>query len=889
MLWWVVFLFVGCVDAASLVWIRPRDHGAWLSKTVKPLSWDGSDGGWVLVPQKLADHLPITERRNHTKVRRKGKNTDFVVAVATGSRAADVSSLLRQSLPNNVKTYATANDRFLVRFPRNANKSLLESSLSALENRGDVLWVHERPKIVLHTVYASMDIIGLGSPDVLVEGSNVTILVADTGLDVTHCMFASGITPPQGYLAGTPITLPDTGSKVRGYLSLCLDTGCTTTTDFADLPNGHGTHVSGISLGASCLSKYGLQPSSRCLFVDMSTTADGIDLPVSLSAMFASGASMGASASTFSWGTTANDGSYEDISSQLDDILNARPTWVAAVAGGNAGGSGGSGSDPATAKNVLSVGAVMLGATAYADGSRGYDPTHVATYPYLYNPTSVASFTSMGPWVGGRNGPLVCAPGVALLSAAAGSGTGFILMTGTSMAAPAVPLGAVQKRLSDALGTGMPRSSLVRAAIIATAYDATRVVTLYSSTVQPDASQDPRSRCAFGVVNANPLLETTNWMAASVSLGTQLQYVCVVATGTTVSVALAWNEPGAVPGTTQPVLNNVLLWATANGTYEQDTIPSQNHRRVRLSGLVLGQVVRIGLNPTSIITGPTLAVDMLVFNATTQVGCQNDTCIPQPCGDGSCYTTCPNNTCICTSTFPPTAGLQTVTVVGTDPPENSYLLVLVVSLEVILAITLFGGLMKDSQSIWSVFVLAAFLVFVVFAAVSADMDPTVRLNAMGGLYAVLVVVSFGTLAVLPANERNFQWLAFIVVLWVSAMFVFVLTDGFFQAAGLFTLLTAIMLFALGYSVSPWLTVFITLLLICFYSVVVAATLDLSAPYAGLYLAGCIIIALAAAGGVADYVFEVTRKKADPLSPEQKAENQKPLLYGQRRKPSGSKQ
>lgn len=855
-------LLVQSVEAARYVWIRPHAHRTWM---LKPVSWDGSDGGWVLVPERLANQVPISDTRPHVKIRKHGKTGIFAVCVHPGSNAIDVASALQPSLPRGVNAYAIVRKCFRLQFAPKTNQTVIDRVLGMVESRPEVYLIHERHKIVLHTVFASSDVLGIGPPDVLLEGNNITVLVGDTGLYRSHCMFSNGLTVPQGLLGGSPITLPDTGSKIRGYISLCLDSGCSTTTDYTDVSNGHGTHVCGIALGAECGVKYGVLPSARCVFVDMSTTSDGIDLPISLAAMFESGAAMGASASTFSWGSTANDGSYEIISSDVDDSLYANPTWVAAVAAGNAGDAGGSGSDPATAKNVLSVGATMLGSQAYAAGDRGYDPTHVATYPYLYDPTSIASFTSIGPWADGRRGPLVCAPGVAVLSAAAGTTSGFILMTGTSMASPAVPLGAVQARLRDALGAGMPRSSMVRAAIIATAYDPLRVVTLYSSTVQPDASQSTSSRCAFGVVNVNPLLETTTWMAAPVSLSAS-QYVCVVAAGSTVTAAVSWNEPSAIPGSTQPVLNKIQLWAlNANDTtmYDQDVLNYENHRRVRLTNISTGNVIQIGLNPAVLSTGTSVSLDLFVFNATAQVPCPVLGCVPQPCGAGDCMTVCPNSTCVCAPTSPPTINTANI-VLATDLPEFSYVLVLVVSLEIILALTLFGAISKQSQSVWSVLVLASFLIFVFFAVLSGDMDKTTRLDTLAGLYALLVITSFGALASLPEKKekRNvaYEWFGFIVVLWICAMFVIVLSEGFFQAAGLFTLLTAIMIFALGYAMAPLLTVFIALLFVCFYAVVVAATIDMDAPYAGLYLAGCVIAAVAAAGGVADLVFEQTRRQ-----------------------------
>jgi subtilisin family serine protease len=85
---------------------------------------------------------------------------------------------------------------------------------------------------------------------------------------------------------------------------------------------------------------------------------------------------------------------------------------------------------PGTAETVITVGAV--------DASK---------------PIRVGGFSSYGPTRGNREKPQVCAPGVDVIAADAGTGSGVLSLSGTSMAAPHVA-GAIALLLSRAAHTG---------------------------------------------------------------------------------------------------------------------------------------------------------------------------------------------------------------------------------------------------------------------------------------------------------------------------------------------------------------------------------------------------------------------------------------------------
>lgn len=566
----------------SYVWVASKDHAKWIPQA-KVHAVDGRDRV-VLVSRKTLESAgvrslvpvirPLTKFSSAPSLPFSMHTSQVVVRVAPTTTARKVLEYLK--LPSSVSVSKPHRHRFVVRFPTDLSQFVVETFV----NRTDVLWVHPRPRFELHTSFVTEDV--FGNPDYLLEdetGVNATLFIADTGLDFNHCMFSSSSSPPLGTLTNdTPVFLANNpATKVRAYLSLCLNGQCT---DFADTYGGHGTHVSGIAIGQTCALKYGVAQLARVVFMDMAYGSNGLELPASLEAMFASAQGMGATASSFSWGGSTNDGSYGDLDSEFDDILYANPTWVAAVAAGNAGMTGGSGSDPATAKNVLSVGAVLLGSDAYSDGQHGYDPTLVSENPTYYATNQAAQFSSLGPWADGRVGPLVCAPGVYVLSAEAGTTQSFVLMTGTSMATPAVPTLAVQARLQQFLAT-LPPSSMVRAAIIATA---TPVLGVFG--VSANAPAAAKARCAFGAVDVSTLMTSENWYVAAATVQTPtVETLCFApAAGVaTVTVALAWNEPGAAPGSSATVLNHVLIQigGTACAASQADISRTpDNHQRV---------------------------------------------------------------------------------------------------------------------------------------------------------------------------------------------------------------------------------------------------------------------------------------------------------------------
>src|SRR5207302_4704938 len=111
--------------------------------------------------------------------------------------------------------------------------------------------------------------------------------------------------------------------------------------------------------------------------------------------------------SSNSWGGDAG-GAYTLNSMQVDQFVWNHPDFYIGFSNGNAGTAGSVGS-PATAKDLVGVGATLNGTS-----------------------TSYATFTSRGPTADGRIKPTLCAPGQTLTSADGNTTSGYKGLNGTS-------------------------------------------------------------------------------------------------------------------------------------------------------------------------------------------------------------------------------------------------------------------------------------------------------------------------------------------------------------------------------------------------------------------------------------------------------------------------
>lgn len=244
-------------------------------------------------------------------------------------------------------------------------------------------------------------------------GSGQIVAVADTGLDVG----ASG-----------PIT--DFAGRILSTHCLGRPSPCQW-----DDPHGHGTHVAGSIAGSGVLSGgqfAGMAPGAALVVQSLYSPTQPGDLyvPSDLTLLFSPAYTDGARIHNDSWGSAGNR--YDTWAQTADQFVWDHPDMLVVVAAGNGGTDRGAdgltdpGSlySPATAKNVLAVGAsesfrIGEGDTkAYGNHPGAYFPADPVRGDAISDdPGGLAAFSSRGPAADGRVKPDMVAPGTNIVSA----------------------------------------------------------------------------------------------------------------------------------------------------------------------------------------------------------------------------------------------------------------------------------------------------------------------------------------------------------------------------------------------------------------------------------------------------------------------------------------
>ncbi len=320
--------------------------------------------------------------------------------------------------------------------------------------------------------------------------------------------------------------------------------------------NAHATHVAGTLAGTGVRSAAeggtelqwrGMAPAAKLLSFDFDDPLNPLEEAVG---------QRGAVVAHNSWGMVMADnefvhtcdlfGKYTSYAPDYDQFVvgdYGRPISVVFAAGNsrptNSCGVGpyGTVGPPATAKNVLSVGAINS------------------------DDNAVAIFSAWGPTADGRLKPELVAPGDEVggdagVRSCATNNT-YALMQGTSMAAPAVS-GAVALLVEDYRNhfDGLdPYPSVVRALLVHTAED------LGEAT--PDCHAGPDFASGYGrvqVQSAVDQLRGRGFLVGAVGHGVTNSYVCSVPSGATmVRLTLAWDDPAAAENAAATLVNDLDL------------------------------------------------------------------------------------------------------------------------------------------------------------------------------------------------------------------------------------------------------------------------------------------------------------------------------------------
>jgi subtilisin family serine protease len=269
-------------------------------------------------------------------------------------------------------------------------------------------------------------------------------------------------------------------------------------------PQGHGTHVCGSVVGTGAKSagaiRGGAYEATMLPSSIWSPIMDNLAFPSDFNKLFNPPYADGARVHTNSWGSPRNLGEYDGFASSVDKFVWEHPDFFVLFAAGNSGedknadgrideGSIGS---PATAKNVLSVGAsenllaqggIQRPHGQLRDGDKKWGVEPLKSDTLSNNPNGVAAFSSRGPTTDGRLKPEIVAPGTNIVSTRSHHPKAsllwgayddeYVYAGGTSMATPLTAGAAVVARqyLVEQGGITSPSAALLKATMVHTAKD----------------------------------------------------------------------------------------------------------------------------------------------------------------------------------------------------------------------------------------------------------------------------------------------------------------------------------------------------------------------------------------------------------------------------------
>ena len=462
------------------------------------------------------------------------------------------------------------------------------------------------------------------------DGSTQTVAVADTGLG--NGSVSNGFFDVPSSRVTNIYNWP---GAAGGCFSSIVNDGA------VDVDSGHGTHTTASVLGSGGPGGEGrgTAPAAHLVFQAIENWANISNicralygyqngyyltgLPSDLRQLFQQAYTAGARVHSNSWGSDAA-GAYTTDSANTDDFIwNHRDmtiTFSAGNAGIDANSDGvidaGSIGAPATAKNVISVGASendrhghyecdagLTYTSCAAQSGQNTIFTYGAAWPNDYpanpikndpsagNAEQMAAFSSRGPASDGRIKPDVVAPGTWVLSGYSDKyqqqydglanpqdnayqydGWGFPLnqnykyMGGTSMSNPLVAGGAaIVRDFYFKTYSGMNASAaLVKATIVNSAVD---MLDENNDGVNDNANPIPNRNEGWGRVDLNSATNSRRKFvdgATSLTTAASATYTyAITAGGLPFKVTLAWSDPASSTSASKNLVNDLDLIVTA--------------------------------------------------------------------------------------------------------------------------------------------------------------------------------------------------------------------------------------------------------------------------------------------------------------------------------------
>jgi len=365
---------------------------------------------------------------------------------------------------------------------------------------------------------------------------------SDTGVDMNHYAFRDSAVP-----ISTFGQYP-THRKMIAYQQGSF------AAQFGD-EQGHGTHVCGTICGNDTTSPYrGMAPLAKHWFCDIGGNDATIYPPQIYFDMWqpAYTGNAGGACRMFSqsWGSGSQLGVYESGAQMWDQFMWDHRDFLGFNAPGGSGPGQGTIGPPATAKDIVTVGASLK----------------VPIY-------TVASYSSRGPTQDGRLKPTIVCPGDNVTSAQYGTTKSYWSWSGTSMSTANATghCALVRQYFTEGwypTGAKNPANGFIPSAALMKA-----VLVSCGDTM---ATMYPNNDCGFGRINLWNTLHFTGttsnnpcWVVDEkdgLRTGEYRDYTIPVLAGSPIKVALVWTDyPGAL-GVLPNIVNNLDLQVTDPGS-----------------------------------------------------------------------------------------------------------------------------------------------------------------------------------------------------------------------------------------------------------------------------------------------------------------------------------
>lgn len=521
-----------------------------------------------------------------------------------------------------------------------ARFSLDHAQLAAVASLNSVQWVEPKPHYTTNNDLAQWVVqTGINGNRAIwtkgLFGQGQVVMTTDSGINTAHVQFNDPLVP-----------ITDFGSfpthrKIIAYHKGADDPQIA----FGDHSGAsyHGTHTAGTICGnddptANASTRDGMAKLAKLWFEDLSgpALANGISPPADLNDLYQPGytgnGGGAARIASNSWGSDAA-GAYTLNSMQVDQFMWTHPDFLIDFSNGNATLPGTVGS-PASAKNAGSVGGTGNGTSL----------------------NNLYSTTSRGPTADGRRKPTFAAPGNGVTSANGAGTTGYVSLSGTSMASPAASgaIALIREYLTEGwypTGAAVPTNGFSPSAALL------KAMAINSAADSMAASNfAPNNNIGWGRVTVDSVLYfagDTRRLALvdhtqGLGQGDYVEYqVRVASTLIPLKVSLVWTDYPGNPAVSRQIVNDLDLTVNdGTNTYKgnvftgrksilggtRDSLNVEEGVRVPSPGTGLWTIritaksVPVGPQPFALVVtgglasgGGTLAMDRTTYGATGTV------------------------------------------------------------------------------------------------------------------------------------------------------------------------------------------------------------------------------------------------------------------------------